>query len=769
MMARQRQLLFPTKGVALLGAPEHEETRGLITLDDHTLLSGGGASDDALDSTVEAEIGKAGSHGGGSDDANNVSPRVVESLDRSEHAATSVSRPHTLRTHRDQVICNPSGGIRLECEWDVPNASRSAWYQIARLVGVCLGATATMIGAMQLSSSYWMISWMIFGLFAPIGWAFGKVWEHLQMILDHNCSVRFDIRSAGKKNSYLTDAFAVQLRRVALQTRGEAAIEKAECAVVGSEAWQVVLMPSAQNFHLRLVRGQHVRNITAVFIQGEVVYGGKSGLDSAVPIHVELKTAVISPWRFLTVAFARSPEAAAVAIKTEQRCAKEFLFEWLCCIYREYMLTTNGTVEVMELQEEYKDSPPAWCSVRQERSVAKEGKGRSHYSLNPWALRLKKEAEFAVMHGGKARTTLFVSGPKGSGKTIFVEWLAGELSLPIYYVDLRSPLVNDAILREAITAGKLRHNLPVLFHFDEFQSLIEEWAPVQKIEKNVQGNDRTGAAKTTTATNQRTATGGGLGFQEFAVALATATVAANQQQTGRSKVSIQGLQCMIEGISTPNNAIFVFTSSRTLPKLEDVVESHRHEWAGLLRRFPPETEIPSLDALTARAYLRNFLAAYLNTGWEQRSLRTGDTGSSWDAFEAAWCFDNGSVVFDMFAKYAEKNIRDAYITGLIAVRETQCRVCEGCEQAFIDIFFSPQAVVAWVTVYAGGLVAQQQVTAAAALPPAMVSPVAGARSTAHSVEEASTSDRGDPPSKSGESAEEEKSCAHHNEKDRGME
>ena len=157
-----------------------------------------------------------------------------------------------------------------------------------------------------------------------------------------------------------------------------------------------------------------------------------------------------------------------------------------------------------------------------------------------------KHAEFAMKHSGRMRTTLFLHGQKGSGKTLFVEWLASDLGLPIYYIDLRASFLDDSVLRDALTPRKLRHNLPVLFHFDEFQSMIETWADLT-----------------------------GLGSTE------------QSPQPPPTCVTIQGLQSVLEGISTPNNALFVFTGSRDLPKLESLPSRQmRHEWEGVLRRFP---------------------------------------------------------------------------------------------------------------------------------------------------------------------------------------
>ena len=78
---------------------------------------------------------------------------------------------------------------------------------------------------------------------------------------------------------------------------------------------------------------------------------------------------------------------------------------------------------------------------------------------------MRKHAEFGIKHAGRTRTSMFLHGEKGCGKTLFVEWLASELDLPIYCIDLRADFINDSVLRDSITPNKLRHNLPVLFSY----------------------------------------------------------------------------------------------------------------------------------------------------------------------------------------------------------------------------------------------------------------------------------------------------------------
>ena len=88
-----------------------------------------------------------------------------------------------------------------------------------------------------------------------------------------------------------------------------------------------------------------------------------------------------------------------------------------------------------------------------------------------------------------------------------------------------------------------------------------------------------------------------------------------------SQVSIEGLQSMLEGISTPNNVVFIFTSSVVLPMLTAVKEeSLRHELQRLLRRFQSVVNIPPLNKEAAELWLTGFFKGYVEDAYLQASL-----------------------------------------------------------------------------------------------------------------------------------------------------
>ena len=117
----------------------------------------------------------------------------------------------------------------------------------------------------------------------------------------------------------------------------------------------------------------------------------------------------------------------------------------------------------------------------------------------------------------------------------------------------------------------LNHNLPVLFHVEEFQALFTSWCEEDASPKQKQ-------------------------------------------------VTIEGVQNMLGGMGTSLNVLFVFTSSERLPVLTKVPVQLQGEWQGLLRRFPEycRVHIPPLSWAEARTYLLSFLATYYPPGYSPR-------------------------------------------------------------------------------------------------------------------------------------------------------
>ena len=228
--------------------------------------------------------------------------------------------------------------------------------------------------------------------------------------------------------------------------------------------------------------------------------------------------------------------------------------------------------------ERGKDWPSEWKRIKRGPAVcrhiaAREARRKStFYVVESWAEDLLAKAKFALAQNGGTGRPFFIYGEKGAGKTLLVEWMASELSLPIYYLDLRSKSLNGTALQEAITAGLLRHCLPVIFHFEEFQESI-----------------RTFMAQNLAATNTQGAHGSEAG------------------------VTIQSLQCAIEGLGTPH-ALFIFTSSQPLSRLNEMSDlGTQQEWRGLLRRLHELWSTPTINEQSAGKYIGCFVDTYMGT------------------------------------------------------------------------------------------------------------------------------------------------------------
>ena len=53
------------------------------------------------------------------------------------------------------------------------------------------------------------------------------------------------------------------------------------------------------------------------------------------------------------------------------------------------------------------------------------------YIVESWAEALLEKARFALARGGRSGHSFFMYGEKGTGNTLLVEWMAGQLSLRV--------------------------------------------------------------------------------------------------------------------------------------------------------------------------------------------------------------------------------------------------------------------------------------------------------------------------------------------------
>ena len=69
-----------------------------------------------------------------------------------------------------------------------------------------------------------------------------------------------------------------------------------------------------------------------------------------------------------------------------------------------------------------------------------------------------------------------------------------------------------------------------------------------------------------------------------------------------------------------------------------------------------------------------------------------------------WGLNTTSVPFDMLTKYAEQQLRIAYVEGILVAEGSGMRMCVHSEkwEDFLALFFHTDALSAWSSIYAGG-------------------------------------------------------------------
>ena len=152
---------------------------------------------------------------------------------------------------------------------------------------------------------------------------------------------------------------------------------------------------------------------------------------------------------------------------------------------------------------------------------------------------------------------------------------------------------------------------------------------------------------------------------------------------------------MLEGISIPNNELFVFTGSRDLPKLDSLPAKVRDEWEGVLRRFPVREKIPSIGRDAAIKIVSHFFAQFVPA--------TAIQESHLSQLVAAWEVDGEKdIPFDMASKYCQQRLRDAFIEGLLVEgRNGLCVPANGIIK-FVEHAFDAKSLRTWHDTYAGG-------------------------------------------------------------------
>ena len=550
-----------------------------------------------------------------------------------------------------------TSGLRTEELDDMLVLVRVAWQHVSILVLLLLLGVAALVAISSSMETVSAFGWMLLSAFGCLLWACKAAYRKIVSIVETTCYVSLHVRGAGS-NPYFVQAFGDTLRKVGLRGDANVEVENAKDEVTGAAVYKLVLLPNSLKCSLVVTKGESSHEVQVRSMHSDaVVCGPKNELQYPTDYHVYCQATSIALFFSLPLRWNRRKEV--VKLVSKQKDVMSFLQEWLGAMYSDYMRVAVGMVEVMQLQKESTEWAPEWHEIRKEHAVNRSRTSSespsSHYSVQPWATRMLRHAEFGVKQQGRSRTCLFVHGSKGSGKTLFVEWLASELGLPIYYIDLHADFITDTVLRDAITPKKLRHNLPVIFHVDEFQSMIEAWAD--------HADERT-------------------------------------EKANQPKITIEGLQSVLEGIATPNHALFVFTGSRAVPDLKEIKnETLRHEWEGLLRRLSVREMIPVVGKDSVAEFYTSYLSPYLPSGADLGRIR-----GKCRVLVESWCVESTPVPFDMLGKYAEQQLRHAYVKGLLVAGGPGMHMRVPAEkfEDFVSVFFNTEMLGKWPCTYVGG-------------------------------------------------------------------
>ena len=150
---------------------------------------------------------------------------------------------------------------------------------------------------------------------------------------------------------------------------------------------------------------------------------------------------------------------------------KKLLTIWLQECYRNWVKPTQGIVKIYGLQESSTDWVPEWKFERVKPCKSVSGNGQSFFLPRD---SLQKVLVDARLWAGVALRVYMISGPPGVGKSEFVVWLASQLDLQIYRLNLSSRSLTDDRLAQLLSLSSISDDA-VLVQVDEFQETVERW------------------------------------------------------------------------------------------------------------------------------------------------------------------------------------------------------------------------------------------------------------------------------------------------------
>lgn len=486
-----------------------------------------------------------------------------------------------------------------------------AWFLMACILALLFLFAGVLLELFFQQSTSYLTWWCLLSIIPLLTWTGKEIMDRLRNVIIEGCFHRTEIRS--DLNPWDRNIIEAVIQKVragpsAPATHYIATIDAdmgEEDAAGHDSSWRIAHLPEITQARLTIGTVDDPLPLFVRLTESEPFISGRNH-ERTRTATCELSIRIASTATFLWSAIAFYPRVIdCIAGKRNYACLT--LHTWLQEVLVTYKAQKKHRIELFILCKQWADSNVTWSKCLERNCCSTTRRGLDFYAAQKWALDLKTFAKVSCSQGGKSTACIFLHGSKGSGKTIFVEWLAGELRCPIYYIDLSSKDLDDSQLRLLTSRNSLNHSPPVIFYFDETQKLFRDW-----VEK------------------------------------------------ASTSVTIRGLQTVLEGTTTMSNCIFLLSSSNPLPRdTGDVAD----EFAGLYRRFHRIQQIPKVRVQDAQDYFIGFLSGYFAP---ENVVST----SLWNDFLSAWNINSpdSRVCFDMFYKYAECFCRDFDLESLCIQR-----------------------------------------------------------------------------------------------------
>ena len=248
---------------------------------------------------------------------------------------------------------------------------------------------------------------------------------------------------------------------------------------------------------------------------------------------------------------------------------------------------SNDFIDMYILEESSSDWVPEWKKGASQQIRHDSLTGSSYYMPVDAAAGIVTDA--SMWHKKELRC-YWVSGPPGTGKTEFANWLAGKYHLPLFSLSLENPRLTDGLLSQLLTQNAMHKKDNFLVVIDEFHTTLRRW------QKSLQ----TGASP--------------------------------------QSVSMEGFCMVLQGSKRPPRGIILLCGLDPLESIRD-----DPSFAPLFRRVHASLVLQRLSNEQGQLFVVNFLRGYVSPSIEDVEIST-----AWVSFAKAL---DTAVSIDMLKTY----------------------------------------------------------------------------------------------------------------------